>query len=333
MQDFVDELSNWYVRRCRQRFWGKELTQDKINAYKTLYTALVTTAKTAAPMIPFMAESIYQNLVCSVDQNAPESVHLCDYPEVKPEWIDKELENEMENVLEIVALGRAARNDAAIKNRQPIAKMFVQSDKGESGKLYQEIIAEELNVKEVLFVQDAAMFSDYIFKPQLKLLGRKFGKQIGEVREALSALEGQKAKKELDSTGKIKITLSTGETELAAEELIIETAKAEGYASVSDRGVTVVLDTVLTEDLLEEGFVREVISKIQSMRRDADFDVMDNIEVYACGSSKVLEIMQKNQAQIKDEVLAKELVFTDVFANKIEWDINGESVALGVKKV
>lgn len=333
LQDFVDELSNWYVRRCRQRFWGKELTQDKINAYKTLYTALVTTAKTAAPMIPFMAESIYQNLVCSVDQNAPESVHLCDYPEVKPEWIDKELENEMENVLEIVALGRAARNDAAIKNRQPIAKMFVQSDKGESGKLYQEIIAEELNVKEVLFVQDAAMFSDYIFKPQLKLLGRKFGKQIGEVREALSALEGQKAKKELDSTGKIKITLSTGETELAAEELIIETAKAEGYASVSDRGVTVVLDTVLTEDLLEEGFVREVISKIQSMRRDADFDVMDNIEVYACGSSKVLEIMQKNQAQIKDEVLAKELVFTDVFANKIEWDINGESVALGVKKV
>lgn len=332
LQDFVDELSNWYVRRCRQRFWGKELTQDKINAYKTLYTALVTTAKTAAPMIPFMAESIYQNLVCSVDQNAPESVHLCDYPEVKPEWIDKELENEMENVLEIVALGRAARNDAAIKNRQPIAKMFVQSDKGESGKLYQEIIAEELNVKEVLFVQDAAMFSDYIFKPQLKLLGRKFGKQIGEVREALSALEGQKAKKELDSTGKIKITLSTGETELAAEELIIETAKAEGYASVSDRGVTVVLDTVLTEDLLEEGFVREVISKIQSMRRDADFDVMDNIEVYACGSSKVLEIMQKNQAQIKDEVLAKELVFTDVFANKIEWDINGESVALGVKK-
>ncbi len=333
LQDFVDELSNWYVRRSRERFWGKELTQDKINAYKTLYTALVTTAKTAAPMIPFMAESIYQNLVCSVDQNAPESVHLCDYPEVKPEWIDKELENEMENVLEIVALGRAARNDAAIKNRQPIAKMFVQSDKGESGKLYQEIIAEELNVKEVLFVQDAAMFSDYIFKPQLKLLGRKFGKQIGEVREALSALEGQKAKKELDSTGKIKITLSTGETELAAEELIIETAKAEGYASVSDRGVTVVLDTVLTEDLLEEGFVREVISKIQSMRRDADFDVMDNIEVYACGSSKVLEIMQKNQAQIKDEVLAKELVFTDVFANKIEWDINGESVALGVKKV
>ncbi|WP_099204835.1 isoleucine--tRNA ligase [Scatolibacter rhodanostii] len=333
LQDFVDEMSNWYVRRCRQRFWGKELTQDKINAYKTLYTALVTTAKAAAPMIPFMAESIYQNLVCNLDSNAPESIHLCDYPVSESAWIDTELENEMENVLEIVALGRAARNEATIKNRQPVAKMFVKTDKGESGELYQRIIEEELNVKHVEFVKDAVMFSDYIFKPQLKLLGKKFGKQLGEVREALSALEGLKAKRELDESGKIKLTLSTGEIELTEEELIIETAKAEGFVSVTDRGVTVVLDTTLTPELIEEGFVREVISKIQSMRRDADFDVMDTIKIYAQGSPKVLAVMNENKEQIMDEVLAEELNIDVVGGIETEWDINGETVRFGVEKI
>lgn len=333
LQDFVDEMSNWYVRRCRQRFWGKTLTQDKINAYKTLYTVLVETAKLAAPMIPFMAESIYQNLVCSIDKNAPESIHLCDYPKGDTAMIDKELEAEMESVLEIVALGRAARNEASIKNRQPIGKMFVQTEKGESSQLYKEIISEELNVKNVEFVQDAAMFSDYIFKPQLRLLGRKFGSQIGEVKEALSALNGQKAKKELDETGKITIQLSSGVADLTAEELIIETAKADGFVAVMDKGVTVVLDTTLTEDLIEEGFVREVISKIQSMRRDADFDVMDNIKVYANGSEKILAVIDANKAQIMDEVLATEIITGEDRKISTEWDINGEKTTLGVERL
>lgn len=333
LQDFVDEMSNWYVRRCRQRFWVKTLTQDKINAYKTLYTALVTTAKLAAPMIPFMAESIYQNLVCSLDENALESIHLCDYPVANKELIDKDLENEMESVLEIVALGRAARNEAVIKNRQPIAKMFVQTEKGESSQLYKEIIAEELNVKNVEFVQDAAMFSDYVFKPQLRLLGRKFGNQIGEVREVLSALNGQKAKKELDETGKITIQLSTGDADLTEEELIIETAKAEGFVSVMEKGVTVVLDTTLTEELVEEGFVREVISKIQSMRRDADFDVMDNIKVYADGSEKVMAVINANKSQIMDEVLGVDIITGQGTAISADWDINGEKATLGVERL
>lgn len=333
LQGFVDEMSNWYVRRSRQRFWGKELTQDKINAYQTLYTALVQTAEAAAPMIPFMTESMYQNLVRSLDQSAPESVHLCDYPQSNPALIDTKLEAEMENVLEIVALGRAARNEAAIKNRQPVARIFVQSEKGETSGLFRQVIAEELNVKEVQFVEDAAMFSDYHFKPQLKLLGKKFGKQIGEVRQALERLDGRKAKQELDAAGSVTIVLSTGETTLTEQELLIETAKAEGFVSETEKGVTVVLDTTLTPELIREGFVREVISKIQSMRRDADFDVMDTIEVFAEGSEKVLAIMRENREQIMEEVLAAAIRFGEPEGVTAQWDINGEAVTFGVRKL
>lgn len=333
LQGFVDEMSNWYVRRSRQRFWGKELTQDKINAYQTLYTALVQTAEAAAPMIPFMTESMYQNLVRSLDQSAPESVHLCDYPQSNPALIDTKLEAEMENVLEIVALGRAARNEAAIKNRQPVARIFVQSEKGETSGLFRQVIAEELNVKEVQFVEDAAMFSDYHFKPQLKLLGKKFGKQIGEVRQALEQLDGRKAKQELDAAGSVTIVLSTGETTLTEQELLIETAKAEGFVSETEKGVTVVLDTTLTPELIREGFVREVISKIQSMRRDADFDVMDTIEVFAEGSEKVLAIMRENREQIMEEVLAAAIRFGEPEGVTAQWDINGEAVTFGVRKL
>lgn len=332
LQDFVDDMSNWYVRRSRQRFWGKEMTQDKINAFKTLYTALVETVQAAAPMVPFIAEDIYQNLVVSLDKNAPESVHLCDFPVCDRALIDEQLEKNMELVLEIVTLGRAARNEANIKNRQPIQKLFVSSEKGNCDELYRKIIAEELNVREVEFITDASDFSNYIFKPQLKLLGRKFGKQIGEVREALSALDGNKAKKELDATGKITITLSTGEIDLTAEELLIETVKAEGFAAVSDKGVTVVLDTNLTDELIKEGYVREVISKIQSMRRDADFDVLDHIHVSCSGSEKLMGIIREFESTIKGDVLAEDIRIGEGFEGGTEWDINGETAVFAVEK-
>lgn len=332
LEDFVDEMSNWYVRRGRQRFWGKELTEDKIAAYMTLHTALVTTAKAAAPMVPFMSEDIYRNLVCSVDGNAAESVHLCDYPVCDSSRIDTELEEQMELVLEVVVLGRAARNEAVIKNRQPINKLFVHTDKGEIQESYKEIIADELNVKEIEQVKDASGFSDYVFKPQLRLLGKKFGKQIGEVREALSKLDGRKTKQDLDRDGKISIELSTGSTELMAEELLVETAKAEGFASLTEKGVTVVLDTHLTTELVEEGFVREVISKIQSMRRDAGFDVLDRIKVYATGSKALMDIIEKNTAEISGDVLADEIAIDMDFDSYADWDINGEMTKLGVEK-
>ena len=331
-QEFVDDMSNWYVRRSRQRFWGKELTQDKINAYKTLYTALVTTAKAAAPMIPFMTEDIYRNLVCSVDKNAPESVHLCDFPVCDESAIDPELERQMEQVLQIVALGRAARNEASIKNRQPVAQMFVRAE-FESDPMFQTVIAEELNVKELHFVSDASKFTNYTFKPQLRLLGRKFGKQINEVKTALAELDGAKAKQELDETGKLTITLSTGEASLTEEELLIETSQMEGFATISDRGVTVVLDTRLTPELIEEGFVREIISKIQSMRRDADFDVLDHINITAKGSDKVLSILTAHQEEISHDTLADSITVGEPTGTVAEWDINGESAVFGVEVV
>ncbi len=332
LQEFVDDMSNWYVRRSRQRFWGKELTQDKINAYKTLYTALVTTAKAAAPMIPFMTEEIYQNLVRNLDKTAPESVHLCDFPVCDESLIDEELERQMEQVLEIVALGRAARNEANLKIRQPLAKMYVRAE-FVSDPMFQTIMTEELNVKSMEFVSDASSFTNYTFKPQLKLLGRKFGKQINEVRTALAALDGAKAKKELDETGKLTLTLSTGETSLTEEELLIETFQMEGFASITDRGVTVVLDTRLTPELIEEGFVREIISKIQSMRRDADFDVTDHIAVTMEGSEKVCEIAQKYVDAISRDVLADSLTVGKAEGVVSQWDINGEDAVFGVAKI
>ncbi|PWL66860.1 MAG: isoleucine--tRNA ligase [Clostridiaceae bacterium] len=332
LQDFVDEMSNWYVRRCRDRFWAKGMEQDKINAYMTLYTALVTISKAAAPMIPFMTEDIYRNLVCSIDANAPESVHLCDFPEVKEDWIDTKLEEDMEEVLEAVVLGRACRNTANIKNRQPIGKMYVKADK-ELSDFYMDIIRDELNVKEAEFTGDVSKLTTYSFKPQLKTLGRRFGKNINAVREILASLDGQAAMAELDEKGNLTITVDGNEEALEKDDLLIEAAQMEGYISDSDHGITVVLDTNLTPELLEEGFVREVISKVQTMRKDAGFEVMDHIRVSMQDNDKVKEIVQKNEAQIKSEVMADEITYDKAAGFTKEWSINGEKVTLGVEKL
>ena len=332
LQDFVDEMSNWYVRRCRDRFWAKGMEQDKINAYMTLYTALVTISKAAAPMIPFMTEDIYRNLVCSIDANAPESVHLCDFPEVKEDWIDTKLEEDMEEVLEVVVLGRACRNTANIKNRQPIGKMYVKADK-ELSDFYMDIIRDELNVKEAEFTGDVSKLTTYSFKPQLKTLGRRFGKNINAVREILASLDGQAAMAELNEKGNLTITVDGNEEALEKDDLLIEAAQMEGYISDSDHGITVVLDTNLTPELLEEGFVREVISKVQTMRKDAGFEVMDHIRVSMQDNDKVKEIVQKNEAQIKSEVMADEITYDKAAGFTKEWSINGEKVTLGVEKL
>ena len=331
LQDFVDGMSNWYVRRCRERFWAKDMTQDKINAYMTLYTALVTVAKTSAPMIPFMAEDIYRNLVCNLDQNAPESVHLCDFPAADTACIDRELEDNMELVLEIVTLGRAARNGANMKNRQPLGKMYVKAAR-ELSDYYVQIIEEELNVKAVSFVQDEAQLMSYSFKPQLKTLGPRYGKQLNEIRTKLAELDGSAAKKELDENGVLKLPLADGVIELTAEDLLIETAQAEGLFSMQDNGITVALDTTLTPELVEEGFVREIISKIQTMRKEADFNVMDHIVVYQNGSEKIAKIIQKNAESIQEDVLAVAFKTGELAGYVKEWDINGEKVELGVEK-
>src|SRR5699024_11005955 len=272
LQDFVDDMSNWYVRRSRERFWAKGMEQDKINAYMTLYTALVTTAKTAAPMIPFMTEEIYQNIVRSVDAEAPESIHLCDFPSVQEAWIDKELEANMDQALELVVMGRACRNTANIKNRQPAARMFVKAD-FELPVFYQEIVREELNVKDVKFIQDVRAFTSYIFKPQLKTVGPKYGKLLGGIKAALDAVDGNAAMDEVNATGALKLDVNGQEITLFKEDLLIDTAQMEGYVSEDNNGITVVLDTNLTPELLEEGFVREIISKVQTMRKEADFEV------------------------------------------------------------
>ena len=325
-------MSNWYVRRCRDRFWAKGMEQDKINAYMTLYTALVTISKAAAPMIPFMTEDIYRNLVCSIDANAPESVHLCDFPEVKEDWIDSKLEEDMEEVLEAVVLGRACRNTANIKNRQPIGKMYVKADK-ELSDFYMDIIRDELNVKEAEFTGDVSKLTTYSFKPQLKTLGRRFGKNINAVREILASLDGQAAMAELNEKGNLTITVDGNEEALEKDDLLIEAAQMEGYISDSDHGITVVLDTNLTPELLEEGFVREVISKVQTMRKDAGFEVMDHIRVSMQDNDKVKEIVQKNEAQIKSEVMADEITYDKAAGFTKEWSINGEKVTLGVEKL
>ena len=332
LDDFIDELSNWYVRRSRARFWVKDMPQDKINAYMTLYTALVTLCKAAAPMIPFMTEDIYQNLVRSIDKDAPESIHLCDFPTYDEKLIDKELEKDMEEVLDIVVLGRACRNTANIKNRQPIGTMYVKAPET-LGEYYVDIIEDELNVKKVEFTDYVENFTSYSFKPQLKTLGRRFGKNINAVREILANIDGNAAMAELKETGTIKITVDGKEEALSEEDLLIETAQTEGFESNSDYGITVVLDTNLSEELIEEGFVREIISKIQTMRKDSDFEVMDHIKVSCQGNDKIAAIITKNEATIKDETLADEIDTATADGNTKEWNINGETVTLGVKKL
>ena len=332
LQEFVDEMSNWYVRRSRERFWAKGMEQDKINAYMTLYHALVTIAKTAAPMIPFMTEDIYQNLVRSVDKDAPESIHLCDFPTVNEAWIDKDLEADMKELLEIVVLGRACRNTANIKNRQPIGTMYVKAEKKMS-EFYTDIIADELNVKEVKFADDVESFISYSFKPQLRTVGPKYGKLLGGIRQALTDINGTAAMNELRTNGVLKLDINGNNVELTEEDLLIETAQTEGYVSESDGETSVVLDTNLTPELIEEGFVREIISKIQTMRKEAGFEVMDKIVVYAHGNDKIQNVMKAHEDEIKSEVLADEMVLGETDGYVKEWNINKEAVTMGVKKL
>ena len=332
LQEFVDEMSNWYVRRSRERFWAKGMEQDKINAYMTLYHALVTIAKTAAPMIPFMTEDMYQNLVRSVDKDAIESIHLCDFPTVNEAWIDKDLEADMKELLEIVVLGRACRNTANIKNRQPIGTMYVKAEK-KMGEFYTDIIADELNVKEVKFADDVESFISYSFKPQLRTVGPKYGKLLGGIKQALTDIDGTAAMKELRGNGVLKLDINGNDVELTEEDLLIETAQTEGYVSESDGETSVVLDTNLTPELIEEGFVREIISKIQTMRKEAGFEVMDKIKVYAHGNDKIQEVMKAHEDEIKSEVLADEMVLGETDGYVKEWNINKETVTMGVKKL
>ncbi len=331
LQGFVDELSNWYVRRSRERFWSKEMTQDKENAYMTLYTCLVTFAKLAAPMIPFMTEHIYLNLVCENDKTAPESVHLCDFPVCDETLIDKELEETMDEAVDIVVLGRACRNNAVIKNRQPLAAMYINAPKM-LDEYYTDIIKDEMNVKKAEFVADLSEFTNFTFKPQLKTLGRKLGKMLGEFREYLANIDGRAAMKELEENGKLIVALSDGEHEIEKDDLIIESAKVEGFEANSDYGVTVVLDIKLTEELLEEGFVREIISKIQTMRKDADFDVMDRINVNVVGTEKIINVIKNNSEKIASDTLTDEFIYAKGGSYSAEWTINGEKTEFGVSK-
>ncbi len=332
LQDFTDELSNWYVRRSRERFWESEMTQSKINAYLTLWTALVTLSKLAAPMIPFMTEEIYQNIVRRVDLTAPESIHLCDFPVADESLIDEELEHHMEEVLKIVVLGRAARNEANVKNRQPLSVMYVGGAEA-LGDLYKDIIEDELNVKNVIFTEDMSRFSSYTFKPQLRTLGRRFGKRLNEVREILANLDGNAAKKELDETGQLVIHTADGDETLAPEDLLIEASKVEGFASASEGGYTVALDTDLTEDLIKEGYVREVVSKIQSMRKEADFNVMDHIKVCVKTSDRLADVVREFSSEISEDVLADAILFSEGTGFTREWDINGENAVISVERV
>ncbi|MGN8886255.1 isoleucine--tRNA ligase [Blautia sp. HCP28S3_G10] len=332
LQDFVDEMSNWYVRRSRERFWAKGMEQDKINAYMTLYTALVTISKAAAPMIPFMTEEIYQNLVRSVDKDAVESIHLCDFPKVKEAWINKELEDDMEELLKIVVLGRAARNTANIKNRQPIGTMYVKAEK-EMGQFYTDIIADELNVKEVEFAKDVESFISYSFKPQLRTVGPKYGKLLNGIRKALSEINGTEAMNELRSKGVLTLDIDGNKAELTEEDLLIETAQTEGYVTETDGDVSVVLDTNLTPELIEEGFVREIVSKIQTMRKEAGFEVMDKIHIYAKDNERILELMKNHKEEIMSEVLAEDVTLGETEGYVKEWNINKEPVVLGVAKM
>ena len=330
LAEFVDDMSNWYVRRCRERYWAKDMPQDKINAYMTLYTALVTLCKAAAPMIPFLTEDIYQNLVRTVDKNAPESIHLCDFPEVNESMIDPELEASMDEVLKVVVFGRAARNTANIKSRQPIANMYIKAAKT-LDDYFVDILRDELNVKNVEFKEDLSAFTAYSFKPQLRTVGPKYGKHLNAIKEYLANVDGNKAMSELKADGVIKFTADDTEIALAEEDLLIDVAKMDGYVTEGDNYVTVVIDTTLTPELIEEGYVREVISKIQTMRKDSDFQITDRIKVYVTGNAKIAEVMEKNADEIKRVVLGDAFVMDAACDNSKEWNINGEKVTIGVE--
>ena len=331
LEEFVDDLSNWYVRRSRERFWAKGMEQDKINAYMTLYTSLVTLCKVAAPMIPFMTEEIYLNIVAGIDKTAPESIHLCDFPVANEAYIDKELEANMDEVLRIVVVGRACRNAANIKNRQPIGKMYVKAE-AELSDFYKEIIEDELNVKEVEFTNDVRAYSSYSFKPQLKTVGPKYGRLLGKIKQALSEVDGNTAMDELNEKGQLTFNFDGETVELTKDDLLIEIAQTEGFESGNDGDITVVLDTNLTPELVEEGFMREIISKIQTMRKEAGFEVMDKITVYSDGNDKIAELISKNEDMVKNDVLATEIVTGKIDGYSKEWNINGENVTFGVKK-
>ncbi len=330
LESFVDELSNWYVRRSRERFWVKDMPTDKVNAYMTLYTSLVTLSKLCAPLIPFMSEDIYRNLVCSVDAGAPESVHLCDYPVCDEGYIDTALENDMARVVDVVELGRACRNSASVKNRQPIQTMYVKAE-GTLSDDFVSVIAEELNVKEVIFTSDVSEFTTYSFKPQLRTVGPKYGKYLGGIRSTLSTLDGNAAMAELDKTGELHLNINGDGIALTKEDLLIEMTKKDGFESLSDNGVTVVIDKNLTPALIEEGNVREIISKIQTMRKDSGFEVMDNIKIAFTGNAKILEIAMKNAEEIKDETLALGIEEGTLQFSR-EWNINGEKVTISVER-
>ncbi|MEE1113571.1 MAG: DUF5915 domain-containing protein, partial [Eubacterium sp.] len=330
LESFVDDMSNWYVRRSRERFWAKGMEQDKINAYMTLYTALVDLSKAAAPMIPFMTENIYRNLVCTVNGSAPESIHLCDYPTVNESWIDKDLEATMDDLMQIVVLGRAARNASNLKNRQPISRMLVQADFTLSD-FYTDIIEDELNIKAVEF--DDSLKVEYSIKPQLKTVGPKFGKLVGGIRKALGELDGAAAVAEVNANGTLKIDVNGESVELAKEDLLIEIAQTEGFVTESDQGITIMLDTNLTPELVEEGFVNEIISKIQTMRKDFGFEVQDHILVYAKDNEKIESVLEAHRAQIAAKVVADDIIFDRIAGFEKEWKINGEAVTLGIEKV
>ena len=331
LQSFVDDLSNWYVRRCRDRFWAKGMGQDKINAYMTLYTCLVTLSKVAAPFVPFITEDIYQNIVRKDFPDAPESIHLCDFPKADESLIDKELEDNMEHVLDVVVMGRACRNASGMKNRQPLANMFIKAP-WEMPSYFTDIVADELNIKHVEMKDDVREFSSYSFKPQLKTVGPKFGKQVGEIRNALAAVDGNDAMDEVNATGSLKLSLPSGDVVLEKDDLLIETAQVEGFESLSDFGITVVLDLHLTDDLIEEGFIRELVSKIQTMRKEADFEVMDMITIYISDNARVEDIVNRRKEMMLTDVMATDIVTGQMDGISKEWDINGEKVTIGVKK-
>ena len=332
LESFVDDMSNWYVRRGRERFWAKGMEQDKINAYMTLYTALKTACLCAAPMVPFITEEIYQNIVRSVDKNAPESIHLCSYPEYHAEMVDKDLEANMDEVLKVVVMGRACRNTSNIKNRQPLAKMYVRAPKA-LDDFYVTIIEDELNVKDVEFTEDVRSFTTYTFKPQLRTVGPKYGKHLGSIKKILAELDGNAAMDELNASGAIVFEADGEEIRLAQEDLLIEMSQKEGYVTQEDSNITVVIDTNLTEELKEEGFVYELISKIQTMRKDSGFEVMDRIRLSLSGNERLAQIALKNADMITSKVLAEKIGIGETLANEKQWNINGETVTIGVEKI
>ena len=332
MMEFVDDLSNWYVRRSRERFWGKDMPQDKVNAYMTLYTVLVTMSKITAPFTPFMAEEIYRNLVNNIDNNAPESVHMCDWPTVNEDWIDNELEQNMDLVLKVVVQGRAARNTANIKNRQPIGTMYVKAGK-ELPTMYVDIIADELNVKNIVFTDDVESFTTYKFKPQLRTLGRKYGKLVPKIGQYLQEVDGTEFMAILRKDGKAVFEIDGETVELEMDDVLVETAQSEQYVAESYGDVTVVVDTKLTPELIEEGFVREIISKVQTMRKEAGFEVLDHIKIYYNGNEKIAGVIERNKDSVMADVLAKDAIEGKGSGYSKEWNINGEKVTLEVEKI